>query len=77
MHDYGIGRGKVVTSWRRAENVLATSNLGLPLTISPKDADPAFSVLDESVSRICSPYEPMSKGGFLSCEEMKGSCGDC
>jgi hypothetical protein len=58
---------KVVTSWRRAENVLATSYLGLPLTISPKDAILVLSVVDESVSRICSPYEPMSKGGVLSC----------
>jgi hypothetical protein len=30
------------------------------------DAVSVLSVLDESVSRICSPYEPISKGGFLS-----------
>jgi hypothetical protein len=54
------------TSWRRAENVLATSYFGLPQTISLKDAVPVLSVLDESASRICSPYEPISKGGFLS-----------
>lgn len=56
---------KGVTSWRRAENVLATSYFGLLLTISLNDAIPV-SVLDESVSRICSPYKPISKGGFLS-----------
>jgi hypothetical protein len=49
----GTGRG--FTSWRSAENVLATSYFGLPLTISLNDAIPAFSVLDESVSMICSP----------------------
>ena len=42
----------------------------LPLTISLKDAVPVLSVLDESVSRICSPYEPISKGGFLSWQDM-------
>ena len=59
-----------VTSWSRAENVRATSYLGRPLTISLKDAVPVLSVLDESVSRICSPYEPISKGGFLSWQDM-------
>jgi hypothetical protein len=29
-----------------------------------------LSVLDESMSRICSPYEPISKGGFLSWQDM-------
>jgi hypothetical protein len=63
---FDTGREKGVTSWSMAENVLATSYFGLPLTISLKDAIPIPSVLDESVSRICSPYEPISKGGFLS-----------
>jgi hypothetical protein len=49
-----------------AENVLAISYFGLPLTISLKDAILALLVLDESVSRIFSPYEPISKGWFLS-----------
>lgn len=63
---YDTGRDKGVTSWSMAENVLATSYFGLPLTISLKVAIPIPSVLDESVSRICSPYELISKGGFLS-----------
>ena len=68
--DYETGRKGKFTSWRRAENVLATSYFDLPLTISLKDAVPVLSVLDESVSRICSPYEPISKGGFLSWQDV-------
>ena len=64
--DYMILEEKGVTSWSRAENVRATSYFGLPLTISLKDAIPVLSLLDESVSRICSPYVPISKGRFLS-----------
>ena len=73
--DYMILEEKGVTSWSRAENVRATSYFGLPLTISLKDAIPVLSLL-ESVSRICS-YEPISKGGFLSWEDigcMRGKC---
>ena len=63
--EYATGKIKGVPSWSRAENVLAASYFGLPLTISLNDAVPV-SVLDESLSRIWSPYNPISKGGFLS-----------
>lgn len=51
-----MSRERKSTSWRRAENVLATSCLGCPTTTSVKVMLPLSSASRDNLSKILSPY---------------------